>query len=153
MFIVCPVNALILKWYAEDFVICASNVSLQSCKLYSTTKFVKIITYRLFVIGNFTCQSVRSQQETFDLIGSNVIQQKSSKFNGKGKWHAAPYEDFFFLQPTSKHQPRSKIDLWYSLQEICHFGLQNDLKGLKKDLMAMHKSRKFLSYVVYTYLK
>ena len=44
MFIVCPVNALILKWYAEDFVICASNVSLQSCKLYSTTKFVKIIT-------------------------------------------------------------------------------------------------------------
>lgn len=44
MFIVYPVNALILKWYDEDFVICASNVSFQSCKLYSTTKFVKIIT-------------------------------------------------------------------------------------------------------------
>ena len=44
MIIVYPVNALILKWYAEDFVICASNTSLQSCRLYSTTKFVKIIT-------------------------------------------------------------------------------------------------------------
>ena len=44
MFIVYSVNALIVKWYAEDFVICVSNVSLQSCKLYSTTKFVKIIT-------------------------------------------------------------------------------------------------------------
>ena len=44
MIIVYPVNALILKWFAEDFVICASNVSLQSCKFYSTTKFVKIIT-------------------------------------------------------------------------------------------------------------
>ena len=47
MFIVYSVNVLILKWYAEGFVICASNVSLQSCKLYFTTKFVKIITVSL----------------------------------------------------------------------------------------------------------
>ena len=43
-----PVNALILKWYAEDFVVHASKVSLQSCKLYFTAKFAKIITI-LFV--------------------------------------------------------------------------------------------------------
>ena len=43
-----PVNALILKWYAEDFVVYASKVSLQSCKLYFRAKFAKIITI-LFV--------------------------------------------------------------------------------------------------------
>ena len=39
-----PVNALILKWYAEDIVVYTSKVSLPSCKLYFTSKFVRIIT-------------------------------------------------------------------------------------------------------------
>ena len=37
--------------------------------------------------------------------------------------------------------------------EICHFGLQNDLKGLQKDLVAVKKSRKFSGLVFYPYLK
>ena len=52
-FCVCLINAPILKWYGRDFVVYASNLILQSCKLYFTTKFVKIITvYCLSVIEN-----------------------------------------------------------------------------------------------------
>ena len=37
--------------------------------------------------------------------------------------------------------------------EICHFGLLNDLKRLQKDFMAVKKSRKFPSFVIYSCLK
>ena len=47
-----PVNALILKWYAEDFVVYTSKVSLPSCKLYFPSKFVRIITV-FFAAGDF----------------------------------------------------------------------------------------------------
>ena len=83
MIIVSPVNALILKWYAEDFLICASSVNLQSCKLYSTTKFVKIITVsfvcncKLHVsVRMITVEDVRSDWFKCNPIEKSKVQRE-----------------------------------------------------------------------------
>ena len=47
-------NALILKWYGRDFVVYASNLTLQSCKLYLHQNLSKLLVllYFLSVIEN-----------------------------------------------------------------------------------------------------
>ena len=67
---------LMLKWYAEDFVICASNVSLQSCKLYSSTKFVKIITVSLVCNWNL---HVFVRMITVEDVRSDLVQMQSNR--------------------------------------------------------------------------
>ena len=47
-FFLCLINAVMLKWYGGDFDVYASNLTLQSCKLYFTSKFVKITCITLF---------------------------------------------------------------------------------------------------------
>ena len=62
---VCLINAPILKWYGRDFVVYASNLILQSCKLYFTTKFVKIITV-LFVCNWKLISGITSHAIPYD---------------------------------------------------------------------------------------
>ena len=52
IFFVCLINALMLKWYGGDFVVYASNLTSQSCKLYFTSNFVKTTCITLFFVCN-----------------------------------------------------------------------------------------------------
>ena len=48
----CLINAVMLKWYGGDFVVYASNLTSQSCKLYFTSNFVKTTCITLFFVCN-----------------------------------------------------------------------------------------------------
>ena len=83
----------------------------------------------MWVFGHFfTCRLTWSQLETFNMIGVNVIRQKSSKVNGDGKKHRSVPEVFLAasplvasasgqkcvgLQPTPKIPAARKKNLWY----------------------------------------
>lgn len=56
--VVCPVIALILKWYPEHFFVSANNVNLQSCKLHSIPRFVKLISI-LYVWYTYSIRGVK----------------------------------------------------------------------------------------------
>ena len=56
--VVCPVIALILKWYPEHFFVYANNVNLQSCKLHSIPRFVKLISI-LYVWYTYSIRGIK----------------------------------------------------------------------------------------------
>ena len=70
IFFVCLINALMLKWYGGDFVVYASNLTLQSCKLYFTSNFVKTTCITLFFVCNWKLISgITSRANPYDHSG------------------------------------------------------------------------------------
>lgn len=71
----CLINALIiLKWYGRDFVVYASNLILQSWKLYFTSKFVKITCIPVFFVCNWKLISgITSRANPYDHSGRHSI--------------------------------------------------------------------------------
>lgn len=65
--VVCPVIAVILKWYPEHFFVYANNVNLQSCKLHSMPRFVKLISI-LYVWYTYSIRGVK-----IGLVFSNLV--------------------------------------------------------------------------------